>query len=533
VRQLGEISDTRRVQVGKLAMGTISKYWRLVRIDSFGNCQIEDIEDAKAFLHQQFSGLAEQEDVPDREIQRQLLQWFQANSSNLAGKDIQRMMAELCLRCFISHEIKNICLELAQKFGKNHDFKSEDLLPLVLDTTDPALAKATSGIGKTSGEHGSFVDKVKSRVGFRSSTQPTKVTDSPTYRSLTTRILQSFDPNKSSLSVWTTRMVKSDKEVQRFLLECGIEQVTDWLILNQRTLGGLQRILSDFYRRTATETQQAVQLLESYHQVYRAQLLEQRQQQGKAKIKSKYPPPTEQQLRQIAELLSSTRKLSPEAVLTELQNLAQLIRDYRIYVRGGPAPRVSVDNCDGIGNSSNAIGDSHSTDNQDDLTEFLKPYRDACLKQAVEQVIQHRLSYLQRKKGQKHHIFLRALHLFHCQGIPMGEIAAQLGWQAQYQVSRLLKLKEFRADVARRMLVYFRDSLKNRFAAHLSQLTKNYNDPDSLHQVESKIQQFITPHIEQLIQEAEKEANNSKSRVMSSQFSQTICHYLDTRGLKQ
>ena len=465
-------------------MGTISKYWRLVRIDSFGKCQIEDIEDAKAFLHQQFSGLAEQEDVSDRDIQHQLLQWFQSNSLIWVADDTQRMMAELCLRCFISNEIKNICLELAQKFGQNHDFTSDNLLPLVLDTTHPTLAKNPASI------------------------------ETP-YRSLTTRILQTFDPNKSSLSVWTTRMVKSDKEVQHFLLAHGIEQVTDWLILNQRTPGGLQRILSEFYRRTAMETQQAVQLLESYHQVYRAQLLQQRQQQGKAKIKSKYPPPTEQQLRQIAELLSATRTLSPEAVLTELQNLAQLIRGYRIYIRGGPTPRVSLDNCDGIGNSSNAIGDSHFTDNQDDLTEFLKPYRDACLKQAVEQVIQHRLSYLQRKKGQKHHIFLRALHLFHCQGIPMGEIAAQLGWQAQYQVSRLLKLKEFRADVARQMLVYFRDSLKNRFAAHLSQLTQNYNNLDSLHQVESKIQQFITPHIEQLIQEAEKEANNSKSRVIN------------------
>ena len=499
VRQLEEISDTRRVQVGKLAMGTISKYWRLVRIDSFGKCQIDEVEDAKAFLHQQFSGLAEQEDIPDKEIQHQLLQWFQSNALILAGEDTQGMMAELCLRCFISNEIKNICLELEQKFGKNHDFKSDDLLPLVLDTTDPALAKATPGIETT-------------------------------YHSLTTRILRTFDPNKSSLSVWTTRIVKSNKEVQRFLLEHGIEQVTDWLILNQRTPGGLQRILSEFYRRTTTETQQAVQLLESYHQVYRAQLLEQRQQQGKTKVKSKYPPPTERQLRQIAELLSATRKLSPEAVLTELQELAKLIRGYRIYARGGPAPRVYLDNCDGIGNSSNAIGDSHPADNQDELTELLKPYRDACLKQAVEQVIQHRLSYLQRKKGQKHQIFLKALHLFHCQGIPMGEIAAHFGWQAQYQVSRLLKLKDFRADVARRMLVYFRDSLKNRFAAHISKLTQDYNDPDSLHEVESKMQEFLKPQIDQLIQAAEKEANNSKCRVMSSQFSQTICHYLDIKG---
>jgi hypothetical protein len=517
-------------------MGTISKYWRLVRIDSFGHCQIEDMEDAKAFLHQQFSGLAEQEDIPDKEIQCQLLRGFRSNASILPGEDTQRMMAELCLRCFISNEMKNICLELADKFGKNHDFDSDDLLPLVLDTTAPTLAKATPGIEITSGEHDSFVDKVKSSVGFRSSTKPTQITTKSnpgietTYRSLTTRILQSFDPNKSNLSVWTTRMVKSDKEVQRFLLAHGIEQVTDWLILNQRTPGGLQRILSEFYRRTATETQQAVQLLESYHQVYRVQLLEQRQQQGKTKVKSKYPPPTEQQLRQIAELLSATRKLSPEAVLTELQDLAKLIRGYRIYARGGPAPRVYLDNCDGIGNSSNAIGDSHPADNQDELTELLKPYRDACLKQAVEQVIQHRLSYLQRKKGQKHQIFLKALHLFHCQGIPMGEIAAHFGWQAQYQVSRLLKLKDFRADVARRMLVYFRDSLKNRFAAHISKLTQDYNDPDSLHEVESKMQEFLKPQIDQLIQAAEKEANNSKCRVMSSQFSQTICHYLDIKG---
>jgi hypothetical protein len=56
------------------------------------------------------------------------MQWFH-------NDDTHPQIAEVCLRCFISNQIKEFCLELEQKFGKNHDFTSAELLPLVLEST--------------------------------------------------------------------------------------------------------------------------------------------------------------------------------------------------------------------------------------------------------------------------------------------------------------------------------------------------------------------------------------------------------------
>ena len=125
------------------------------------------------------------------------MQWFQFDNTC-------RQMAEGCLRCFISNQIKEICLSLEQKFGKKHDFTSAELLPLVLDGIRKLPRQAACG------------------------TQTTEP-------SLTKRILQTFDPDKGNLSTWTSRMFKSDREVKRLLLEHGIEQVTNWMILNYMT----------------------------------------------------------------------------------------------------------------------------------------------------------------------------------------------------------------------------------------------------------------------------------------------------------
>ncbi|NEO99746.1 MAG: hypothetical protein F6K58_13920 [Symploca sp. SIO2E9] len=469
-------------------MSALSQYWILVTIDGFGKCRTSEVEEAKVFFYQQFPALANQgqENLPHRDIQRQLVQLLQSKAIVSLQEDDCWRMTKCCLRCFISNQMKQVCLELERKFGDKHDFKGVDLLPMVLDRTRSLRINATDGVEK--------------------------VPDS-----LTTRILHTFDPNKSNLSTWTTRMVKSDKEVRRFLLEHGIEQVTDWSILNRVTSGGLERILSEFYQRTSVEIEQAVQLLDSYHQVYRAQILKQRRQQGKAGVRSKYPPPSDEQLRQIAKRLSVN---SEQEVLQRLQELAKLLREYRIYKRGGVVP---IDYLDGLGTRvrEEAISSVNITEDKDELTEALGNYLYPCLLQAVEQVIINRVNYLQNKNPQKAENFLKALHLFHCQGVAMAEIATQLSFNAQYQVTRLLELKTFRADIRQKTLLHLRD--------RIFELVQKYRNPDSILDLEQKVTAFLEPQIDKVIQEAKKEASTSKNRVMNSQLSQTVCQYLDTR----
>ena len=124
------------------------------------------------------------------------------------------------------------------------------------------------------------------------------------------------------------------------LLEHGVYLVSDWAILNDTNSKQLQRIFSQFHHLTSREIEQATQLLGSYHAVYRAQRLLQRQ----AGTKGQCQPPTTEQLCQIQERLSTqaNQRLSPETVMTQLQAMVSRLREYQIHVRGGSLPTESL-----------------------------------------------------------------------------------------------------------------------------------------------------------------------------------------------
>ena len=269
-------------------MVALSRYWTLWGITRLGQCKSVVQAAAKAFLEQSFPEPSSQARESDSVLQTQL--WVHHSASIDASP---RATAELCLRCFISHGIYQACLQRVQRYGGKHNFTLADLLPLVLDGLDRG--------------------------------PPDRNALPASYKSLTTQILETYNPEKSQLSTWTALMVKSHKELKRFLLEHGIEEVSDWSILNQRTPGGLERILSQYFERTPLEVEASVRLLEAYHQVYRNPLQHQRRAQGKF---GPYPQPDQSQLEQIAQRLSQP-KLPPEETLKQLKALAQLLRIYR------------------------------------------------------------------------------------------------------------------------------------------------------------------------------------------------------------
>lgn len=402
-------------------------------------------------------------------------------------------MTECCLRCFISNQISQVCIQLEAKFGSFHGFTRYDLFPFVLDDVSVAGLHNSSRFNKSS------------------------------YKSFATEILQSFDPERSSLTTWTHRLVKHHRELNTFLLEHGVYMVSDWAILNDTTPKQLQRIFVEFHNLTKIEAQHAGILLESYHAVYRRNRLKQRQ----AGVKGQCLPPTIDQLHQIADILyqKSNRFLSPETIMTQLQQIAERLRQYRIYARGGtpatesldnPAPQLRADRL-----ASPFVSDS---DDQDDQTEFLRFYRQKfidCLDQGVEQVTHARCSKLQRKDSQMAQQFLVALELFHCQGKSMGEIAPQVGLQAQFQVSRLLKLKDFRADVRQQMLETLRDRILEK--------AKAYTDPEHLRNLEQQVEVALDEQIAKMIHEAETEASIAKNHSSTSLFGRRLCRHLDSR----
>ena len=106
--------------------------------------------------------------------------------------------------------------------------------------------------------------------------------------------------------------------------ECRSNLVSDWAILNDTKSSQLCRILATVYSHTDIEIEQACHLLESYHCVYRHNLMQLRTQGCRGKC----PLPTTAQLQQIAQHLQTKtyQSYSPQQVMHNLQAIAQKLR---------------------------------------------------------------------------------------------------------------------------------------------------------------------------------------------------------------
>lgn len=103
----------------------------------------------------------------------------------------------------------------------------------------------------------------------------------------------------------------------------------------------------------------------------------------------------------------------------------------------------------------------------------------------------------------------------------MSEIAPIVGLKAQFQVTRLLKLKEFRADIRQRMLEALGSRIRN--------VALSYVAPESLQTLDRQVQAALEQQVEEkVIQPAAAEASTA-NRPFSSLFTQRLCRYLDTR----
>ncbi|MBD2069529.1 hypothetical protein H6F93_18705 [Leptolyngbya sp. FACHB-671] len=473
-------------------MGTALRYWRLVTIRADGKRRQQEIPNLKTFWQQQFPNSVDSERVPDLIIQRQLVQIWQANPTSQADplQENTSFLAECCLRCFISNQIESTCWQLEEQFGALHGIQAIALFPLVLTDLVPLSL-------------------------IRQLAEPT----SP-YRSLATEILQAFDPTQSNLSTWTNRLVRSHPDLKAFLLEHGLYLVSDWALLNDTSPAQVQRILLEFCGLSELEIKQAVQLLQSYHTVYQRDRLQQR----RAGARGACAEPTPNQLMQIAQRMPLTgdRAFSPEQIKQNLQTLVQHLREYRVAVRSKKLPTRSIDDA----NNPISIGEIPIPSSESDSSaEFLVTYRQTllgCLDLAIAEVVDSRLTHHQRKNPPTDQRFLTALHLFHCRGKAMSDIAAAIGLHKQYEVSRLLKLRELRADVRQNWLLKLRDQVRD--------LAQTYVDSARLQQVDQQLETVLEEQVSSLIEEAEAEASVG-NRSLKSQFARRLCSNLDKRGI--
>lgn len=444
---------------------------------------------AQTYLQKQ--GLAQVE-VSDAAVVRSL--WQQMHSPKETDTD-KGYLAEICLRCYISHQIYQVCLDLGTKFGSRNGFTCQDLLPFVLD--DEVLLATPSQ------------QRLKSK-----STQSL-------YQSVATTVLKTFDPAKGSLNTWVNRYVKQHPELKRFLLQHGVFLISDWALLNDTNSKQLQKILADMYRLTSVEIQQMCELLVSYHAVYRQDRLSQRL----AGATPACQPPTDEQLTRIAgELYTQTdRILSNKAILNQLQAIATKLRQYRIAAQGGSVSSVSFDRPE-----IQPMVERKQVIQDDEQIEFIKLYQNQfleCLDKAISQVINDFISKLQRKRSFVEQSFITALQLFHCQGQSMTQIAPHIGFKKQYEVTRLLKLNELRADIRQHLLVMLRDRVLD--------TAKLFADSERLQNLDQQVELILDEQISGMIQEAESEVKNPiRNQPLRGLLARRLCRYLDSRNTK-
>jgi len=461
-------------------MKTGSKYWSLVRLDSSGSAKVTEIVSTKSFVQQHIINQSD-ENRSDTSVQRDLVAIKTSNGNMIE--------ADRSLRCFVSHQIKQACIQLEMQFGRDHGFSRRDLFIYTLNDT---------------------LDNFRDTVAAKKSNSQ--------YKPLAVEIVETFDPRKANLSTWTTRFVKQNRELQRFLLEQGVYLISNWAILNDTNVKQLKRILSQFHNLTPVEIDRDTTLLSSYHNVYRRDRLESRQGKG-----GKCQSPSAEQLARIAQAIEqvSDLALSPEQVLTQLEQLANLLREYRIYARGGKLKnQQSFDNAEINTEGMQASVITEEQNDDDHRDDFLKSYQQqfqASLSVSIQQVITTRLSKFQGKKAAKAPQYITAMKLFHCDGEVMAQIAKVVGLKAQFQVSRLLNLKELRADIRQKIL----QSMTN-WTLNQSKIA----DTTVLKQREQAIALALGEQIDEMLDTAEKQASVAQSN--ESLLAKRICEYVDT-----
>ncbi|MBE9140202.1 hypothetical protein IQ254_23885 [Nodosilinea sp. LEGE 07088] len=439
-------------------MDNVFRYWQLVRLTSSGQCQLQVLPQVRAWLQSTFSRLIAGPDDLEGELQRSLLTHWRSPGP-------QADLAQLSLRCFITHQIRSVCLRLTTLFGETYGFTANELFFLVLDDDG----------------------------------QP-----EPTHRPFTLEVLETYDPAKAALSTWSSRLTNHHPALNRALLERGLYRVSDWAILNDTTPEQVQRILHQYHLCSEYEVAQAATLLERYHQVYRRDRIAQRQagQTGRCQ------KPTPEQLHAInADVVAAD-------LLLQLRILAGQLRQYRIHVRGGN-PLVyqrEEPNWDQI------ASDAAPLEGDNDQDEFVQGYRQAladCLGDAIAQVIQANLTRLQSRQPPRDRAYVQGLHLFHCQGLSMGKLADEIGLSSQVQVSRLLDLKRLKADV--------RHELVPRLCETVRHQALNYISADRLRAIDHTLENLLNEEVNQMIAAAEAEAKIPQGRTAKSLFARQLC----------
>ncbi|MBD2110328.1 MULTISPECIES: hypothetical protein [Cyanophyceae] len=490
-------------------MDKVSRYWHLMRLYSAGHSQAERLPHIHNWLLQTYGALLSQAEDGLPELQKALLQlwWSEANQAD---------RALLSLRCFVSHHIRDACAHLARQFGEAYGFTTADLLvkvlddhgrPLPLRPSEPLLPGDSSSASKP--PYRPFTAKILDSYvpDLVAEGQPKDPSDTASENTLEKK------KKKAALSTWCSRLTCNHPGLNQLLISKGLYRVSDWAILNDTSPAQMQRILRTYHLCSEYEVATATTLLEQYQAVYRRDRLNEREKEDKKEGENersrRCQPPTPEQLAKI------NPKVSDEALLAQLSQLASQLRQYRIHIRGGTPT---------VGPSEPIDWEQVPAANPvpDEQDEFLQGYRQVLkteLKNAIDQTIRTNVDRLSQKDAMKAKAYIQGLHLFHCKGMAMGKLATHLGLNSQVQVNRLLELKRLRADVRHQLIAQIYPQVRRQALDYIS--------ADRLHAIDQTLEQLLTEDVDQIIEAAAAESQSPKRGIPKSLFARQLCRTID------
>ena len=233
-------------------------------------------------------------------------------------------------------------------------------------------------------------------------------------------------------------------------------------------------------------------------------------------------PPTAKQLERMVAYVKSNgiEDVDADAILMQLQEWASLIRQAR------RPPTVSLDALDMEKDLTSLATEDpqvllEEKETQEQQQQFLNHYHQTlldCLDEAIALTITHRRNYLAKRKPPKDTAFAEGIYRFFVLGESMGAIAPHIGLKAQFQVTRLLQIRDLRAAICRHMQI----TLKQR----IRQLAEKYVEVSELKQsLDQTLDDLLDRDIERIVAEAEAETFTAKSSNQSL-LNQRFRHYL-------
>ena len=497
-------------------MATLLRYWTIWRLKTGNRGGIFPqgyvLPAAREFLHDRFEQWIDGSNdnnrfslspSQERSLQESLLGRVRTQD-DCEDKLRDRVLAGLCLRCYISYDILKACQKLASRFGGSQQLNYLELLPFVFNDD----GKTPIFLGKDG----------KSQWILH----PNGSTSKSSRRCWSVEVLQSYQPNAKSqnLTNWTYLLVGQNKEVKRVLLDYSIQISSPWSLLKRAK----SRRLGELVDRDR-------HLVEVFQNIY---CRDRRLENNRV---SRCLAPTSQQLLEISNELNkrgiamnSTRDL-----LGELKDIADRLRQTEIWLQRKHPDDRTLTTLEKINPESgeeidyladpNSTPDANARDRQAFL-EFLYAQLDSTLDFGIDRGIGDRISELKRSKRYAEFAeqFHQGLYLLYVRNLSQRQIAVEFGISSQSKVSRIFSPKLLLAQVRFRTLEKLLDLLVQK-AEELG-LTRIPPDKNYLSNLVKQLETFADAEV---FGRASVELMAGSNRSLGSVYAEKLTHYLEAR----